>query len=98
MIGTKIRKARVALYLSQENLVEELGITQASLSRIESDLQVPGLMLLHQISRHLSLKWHQTCQIALFHILRILTTINREKHLYCHKFLFFENKFNRDQS
>ncbi len=62
MIGTKIRKARVALYLSQENLVEELGITQASLSRIESDLQVPGLMLLHQISRHLNLDFNELTQ------------------------------------
>ena len=59
MIGTKIRKARVALYLSQENLVEELGITQASLSRIESDLQVPGLCLLHLICLQLKLDFNE---------------------------------------
>lgn len=59
MIGTKIRKARVAHYLSQENLVEALGITQASLSRIESDLQIPGLSLLHQISIQLKLDFNE---------------------------------------
>ena len=62
MIGTKIRKARVALYLSQENLVEALGITQASLSRIESDLQVPGLSLLHLISIQLNLDFNELTQ------------------------------------
>lgn len=49
-IGIKIRKLRIQKDLSQDNLAFELGITQASYSRIEKDDRRISIIRLIQIA------------------------------------------------
>lgn len=53
--GAKIRKKRIEIGYSQEFLAEKLGISQATLSNIESDKSILDINTLQNISRELKI-------------------------------------------
>ena len=52
-MGQKLAEKRMLLHVSQEELAEELGITRATLSRIERGAAMPRLDTLLFLSRRL---------------------------------------------
>ena len=53
MPGKRIRQIRTAKDLSQENLATDLNISQALVSKYESDAVVPNVEMLHKIAASL---------------------------------------------
>jgi len=52
VVGTKIRQIRTRQGISQESMAEELGITQPSYARLETEdsrINVVGLLLIAKI-------------------------------------------------
>lgn len=54
MVGARIRAKRLAAGLSQQQLADAVGMTQASISRIEADKQMLRVSDLYAIARILS--------------------------------------------
>ena len=53
MPGKRIRQIRITKELSQENLATDLNISQALVSKYESDTVVPNVEMLHKIAASL---------------------------------------------
>ena len=49
-LGNVIKKIRINLDMSQEDLCKKTGINQAYLSQIENNLKIPSMVLLDRIS------------------------------------------------
>ena len=56
VLGYKIKDARLALFMSQEDLAKKTGIDQSDLSKIEKGLANPTVKMLNRIAKGLSLK------------------------------------------
>ena len=56
VIGKKIRKRRLSLDLTQEELAEKVGISRAYMGFIEQSRNVPSLETLEKIARVLKVK------------------------------------------
>lgn len=56
VLGYKIKDARLALFMSQEDLAKKIGIDQSDLSKIEKGLANPTVKMLNRIAKGLNLK------------------------------------------
>ena len=58
-IGDRVKKARLALGLTQEVLAEKADVHLSYLAQIERGLRAPSLNVLTQISEALGMEFHQ---------------------------------------
>jgi transcriptional regulator with XRE-family HTH domain len=55
-IGKKVKKRRISLGLTQEELAEKVGISRAYMGFIEQSRNVPSLEILDKIAKALHIK------------------------------------------
>lgn len=53
MLGSRIRKLREAANLTQTDLADKLGVTQAYIAMLESDAREPSLDVLRRLAKAL---------------------------------------------